>query len=91
MKKSVNVELPRDLAGDIDRLSETEGWIKRRIHEAALRAFLALNPDEQRHLIRAVVHGTDGDGNPLATPAYLANRAAGTKSTHRPSPTPDSP
>ena len=74
-KKSVNVELPKDLAGDIDSLSETEGWIKRRIHEAALRAFLALNPDQQRHLIRAVVNGSPDDGNPLAQLSQLAKRA----------------
>ena len=74
-KKSVNVELPKDLAGEIDGLSETEGWIKRRIHEAALRAFLALKPDEQRHLIRAVANGSDGGGNPLADLAGLAKRA----------------
>jgi hypothetical protein len=74
-KKSVNVELPRDLAGEIDCLSETEGWIKRRIHEAALRAFLALEPDEQRHLIRAVVNGSPDNGNPLAQLSQLAKRA----------------
>ncbi len=74
-KKSVNVELPRDLAGEIDGLSETEGWIKRRIHEAALRAFLALQPDEQRHLIRAVANASPDNSNPLAALADLAKHA----------------